>query len=113
VTELPDVVRTAFAWSKKAGLICHIKQIAIQSVVRNETYDHAQRELYRLALIGKGGDEFDIVVDGKVRYKKGYTLTIKGEGKDGIEATESPDNVHIKISAAADGKKFELVIQTF
>ncbi|KAF9509743.1 hypothetical protein BS47DRAFT_1487793 [Hydnum rufescens UP504] len=112
VTELPDVVRTAFAWCKGAGLMCHIKEIAIQSVVRDEIYDHTQRELYRLMLIGKAGDEFDIAVDDKVRYKKGYTLTIKGEAQGDIEATESRDNVHIKIGVAADGKKFELVIQT-
>ncbi|KAF9509742.1 hypothetical protein BS47DRAFT_1487792 [Hydnum rufescens UP504] len=111
VTELADVVRTVFTWCKKTGFICFIKQTTIQSTVRIETYDHTQQELYRLALTGKGGDEFDIVVDDKIRYKNGYTLTIRGEGKDGIEATESPDNVHLKIGAAADGKKFELDIQ--
>jgi hypothetical protein len=112
VSELPACVVNAFDWCKRTGLICHIKQVNTQSVVRIEAYDQDQHERYRLALIGKGGEEFDIVVDNKTRYKSGYTLTIRGEGKDDVEATETPDNVHVKIGAGADGKKFEILIQT-
>jgi len=112
VSELPQCVVNAFDWWKRTGLLCYIKQVNIESVVRIEAYDHEYDERYRLALIGKGGEEFDIVVDDKIRYKNGYTLIIRGEGKDDVEATEAPDNVHIKIGTGADGKKFEIDIKT-
>jgi hypothetical protein len=111
VSEIPQCVVNAFDWYKRTGLLCYIKQVNIESVVRIEAYDREDNEKYRLALIGKGGEEFDIVVD-QIRYKNGYSLIIKGEGKNDVEATEAPDNVHVKIGAGADGKKFEIDIQT-
>ena len=111
VSEIPRCVVNAFDLCKRAGLLCYIKQVNIESVVRVEAYDREDKEKYRLALIGKGGEEFDIVVD-QIRYKNGYTLTIRGEGKDDVEATEATNNVHVKIGAGADGKKFEIDIQT-
>jgi len=81
----------------------------ISSVVKHEKYNHSKRE-WTATFIGKGGDEFKITVDDKRMYHDGYTISVEGDGKDGVEYTTIGEIINFKVGDAADGKAFSVVV---
>jgi len=110
VQAVPLSVPNAIEWCQKEGIISHIEQLEVNSVVRIETYSHEDAKKYRLGLIGKAGEEFDIFVDEEKKYVDGYDINKIGEGIDAVDLTPSKNKVHVKIGEGADGKKFEIII---
>ncbi|KAF8326876.1 uncharacterized protein EI90DRAFT_3127680 [Cantharellus anzutake] len=112
VQDTPLSVPNAIDWCQKEGIIPHIEQLDIKSTVRIESYSHEDAKKYRLALLGKAGDEFDILVDEEKKYPDGYNVEKIGEGIDYVQLTTSKGKVHAKIGEGADGRKFEIIITT-
>jgi len=81
----------------------------VESVVKSEQYHHDKRE-WVARLIGQGGDAFEISVDDKRMYSRGYDVKLDGEAKDAVEVGTEGGTIRIRVGDAADGKSFSITV---
>lgn len=100
-------------WTHKEGLIPYVSSPAetdVKSIIRIEHYKHSESHKFSLSLICSGGEELDIVIDDKIRYKNGYAVSIENEAKEWVGVNEEPNLLKIACRPEAEGKKVDIVV---
>ena len=110
ISEIPLCIVNIAKFIESTGLLCHILQNSISSLVGLEDYDHGSRA-WTIHLTGAAGDAFDIAVDTKKMYKDGYVAVVNG-GISGVTLSgQGSATVHVEIGKEADGVKFSITVK--
>jgi hypothetical protein len=97
VEEIPNCVVNSIAWTKKHGLIPHISNLTLQSLLR-PGYAHEESAEYTFAPICKGeGERVDIFIDDEIKYEAEYTVKLEGDAKDLATVTKASDLLKVAI----------------
>lgn len=108
ITEIPQCVVNVAELLKKYGLVSYVPEGSSSSTFWFTNYDHSKRQNV-IGLIGKSGDEFDILVDTKVMYKDGYSVFVDDSTGGVIVNGHGSDKLHVVVGDAADGAKVLIV----
>ncbi|KAG8998833.1 hypothetical protein FRB94_006634 [Tulasnella sp. JGI-2019a] len=110
VSQTPGAISRCADVLKKNGYPPYIASREVKSTILSEAFDYDPKPTYKITLIGKSGDSFDIHFDSKV-FPKGPQL-VAGDGKNGLSVSPPADGkVHVSIGEAASGKEVTITMK--